>query len=77
MRQYNIFFIKGEADLVCSKVSTSRNAIKHLKNYNQNEIFEKMKADRCVVYTASMSRIADVRLVKREGLPDAYVYYPI
>lgn len=76
MRKYNIFFLKGERVLY-SKTSTSRNAIKHLENYNKNETLEKMKADRCVVYTASMSRIADVRLVKREGLPDAYVYYPI
>lgn len=77
MRKYNIFFLRGEAYVVYSKASTSRNAIRHLENYNKNETLERRKADRCLVYTASMSRIADVRLVKREGQPDAYVYYPV
>lgn len=76
MRKYNIFFVKGER-VLCSKTSTSRNAKKHLENYNKNETLEKMKANRCVVYTASMSRLVDVRLIEREGIPDAYIYYPI
>ena len=54
-----------------------RDAKKILCEDTASQMREEIKADRCVVYTASMSRLADVRAVKREGLPDAYVYFPI
>lgn len=76
MRKYKVNFFRGD-HLVHYSEPNYRDAKKILKEYNEAQTREEIKADRCVVYTASMSRIADVRLVKREGLPDAYVYYPI
>lgn len=76
MRKYKVNLFKG-ADIVHYEETKHRDAKKILCEYNASQTREEIKADRCVVYTASMSRLADVRVVKREGLPDAYVYYPI
>lgn len=75
MRSYIMQFFLGEK-LVSSIKTNHRNGKKALEEYNSEDI-PFYEADRCIVYTSSMSRLSDVRLVKREGLPDAYVYYPI
>lgn len=77
MRKYKIYMFSGP-DCVEIIESTNRDAKKTLEEFNKERRKKGMKeADRCIVYTASMSRLADVRVVKREGQPDAYVYYPI
>lgn len=77
MRIYKMYIYCGD-DCISINHSTSRDARKKLETFNEQQRREGNKeADRCVVYTLSMSRLADVRVVRREGLPDAYVYYPI
>lgn len=77
MRIYKMYLFCGH-DCISIIHSTIRNAKKTIETFNERQRREgKREADRCIVYTASMSRLSDVRVVKREGLPDAYVYYPI